>query len=304
MKAMAFAAPGSPEVLRLMEFADPQAGRGEVRVRVRAAGVQPADYAVRQSGWAPPGATLRFPQIPGNEFAGVIDQLGEGVEDFAVGDEVLGFRVLTCYAELVTASAEQVVRKPPGMDWAVAGALSASGQTAHTSLQTLGIGPGDTVLIHAAAGGVGTVAVQLARLWGATVIGTASERNHDYLRSLGAIPVAYGAGMVERVRAVAPGSVDVVVDGIGGEALRDSLALVADKGRIGTLVAHDLAEQLGVRKLFSQRSAARLAELAALHEQGELQIHIGRRFPLREAAEAHRQGETGHGRGKLVLVVD
>jgi NADPH:quinone reductase-like Zn-dependent oxidoreductase len=98
--------------------------------------------------------------------------------------------------------------------------------------------------------------------------------------------------------------VDVVVDGIGGEALRDSLALVADKGRIGTLVAHDLAEQLGVRKLFSQRSAARLAELAALHEQGELQIHIGRRFPLREAAEAHRQGETGHGRGKLVLVVD
>lgn len=304
MKAMAFAAPGPPEVLRLMELADPQAGDGEVRVRVRAAGVQPADYAVRRSGWAPPGATISYPQIPGNECAGVIDQVGEGVSGFAAGDEVIGFRVLGCYAELVTVSAEQVVRKPPGMPWAAAGALSASGQTAHTGLQTLGVGPGDTVLIHAAAGGVGTVAVQLARLWGATVIGTASERNHDYLRALGAIPVAYGEGLVERVRAVALGGVDVIVDGIGGAALRDSLALVADRSRAGTFVAHDLADELGIRKLFSQRSAARLAALAALCEQGRLRIHVSRTFPLREAAAAHRLGETGHARGKLALLVE
>ena len=135
------------------------------------------------------------PLIPGNEFAGVVERVGDGVGDFEPGDEVIGFRVLGCYAELAVTSAEQMVQKPPAMPWAQAGSLSSSGQTAHRALERLGLEAGQTILIHAAAGGVGTMAVQIARDRGATVIGTASERNHDYLRGLGAIPVAYGNGL-------------------------------------------------------------------------------------------------------------
>lgn len=160
------------------------------------------------------------------------------------------------------------------------------------------------MLIHAAAGGVGTIAVQLARAWGATVIGTASERNHDYLRSLGAIPVAYGDGLIDRVRSIKPDGVDAVFDAAGGEALLDSLALVQNKNRIGTIVAFELAQKLGVRVIRSQRSVDRLAELAELYEQGKLHIHIRKTFPLHQAADAHREIESGHGRGKVVLVMD
>lgn len=303
MRAAAFPSFGPPDVLQEMELENPQAGPGQVRVRVKAAGVQPLDLAVR-GGYTPPGAAIRFPQIVGNEFAGVIDQAGEGVSGFTVGSEVLGFRMLGCYAEFVVVGADQIAAKPTGMPWESAGALSASGQTAHTALQALGVGQGDTVLIHAAAGGVGSVAVQLARAWGATVIGTASERNHEYLRSLGAIPVVYGEGLVDRVRALAPIGVDAAFDAIGGDALHVSAELVKDPGRIGTIVDFGLAEKLGVRSIRSQRSSARLAELVELYVQGKLRIHISKSFPLREAAEAHREVETGHVRGKIVLTID
>lgn len=302
MRAAAFASPGPPEVLEVVELPDPHAGPGEVRVRVHAAGAQPADVAVRRSGWAPPGATVTLPQVVGNEFAGVVDEVGEGVTRFAPGDAVLGFRTLGSAAELVTAPAAQVVHKPAEVPWVVAGALSASGQTAHTALQALGVGEGDTVLVHAAAGGVGTVAVQLARLEGATVVGTASERNHAYLRSLGAIPVTYGAGLVERVREVAPQGVDVALDAIGGEALAASLELVEDPDRIGTLVDFEAAQRLGVRALRTDRSAARLTELVALVADGRLRITVSQTFPLERAADAHRAVESGHVRGKVVIV--
>ncbi|GIJ26787.1 hypothetical protein Vqi01_19490 [Micromonospora qiuiae] len=200
-------------------------------MRVRAAGVQPFDCAVR-AGWTPPGTPPGFPRIPGNEFAGVVDQIGEGVTGIAVGTEVLGFDLLNAYAEHVVVPAGHVTAKPAGMPWEVAGGFSAAAQTAHIALRELNVGKGDTVLIHGAAGAVGTVAVQLAVQWGATVIGTAREVNHDYLRSLGAIPVAYGDGLLERVRAVAPDGVDAALDGAGGEALAVSLALVADAHRV------------------------------------------------------------------------
>lgn len=303
MRASAVSSFGPPDVLQLIHTQAPHADAGQVRIRVKAAGVQPVDLAVR-SGFTPPGATLQLPQILGNEFAGVIDQVGKGVKGFSVGSEVLGFQVLGCYAEYAVVPAEQVVAKPRNMPWEVAGALSASGQTAHTALTELGVGKGDTVLIHAAAGGVGTVAVQLARAWGATVIGTASERNHDYLRSLGAIPVSYGDGLVDRVRALAPNGVDAVLDAAGGDALRVSVELAANRHRIGTIVAFDQVEQLGVRAIRSQRSAARLAELVDLYAQGKLHIHIRKTFPLHQAADAHREVEMGHGRGKVVLVID
>lgn len=304
MKAVAFSTIGPPDVLHVMEFEDPQAGNGQIRVKIKAAGVQPADCGIRGSGWAPPNVTLRMPQILGNEFAGTIDQVGEGVRGFEVGEDVIGWSLLACYAEYVVVDADQVVRKPDSMPWEEAGVLTASGQTAHTALQALGIGEGDTVLIHAAAGGVGSFAVQLARAWGARVIGTASERNHDYLRSLGAVPVVYGPGLVDRVKAAAPEGVSASLDAAGEEALLASLELVGDRSRIGTIVAFDRVEELGVLAIRSQRSKDRLAELVQLYEQGKLQIHVFRAFSLSEAAEAHRTVESGHVRGKVVLRID
>ncbi|UGY93008.1 NADP-dependent oxidoreductase [Streptomyces gobiensis] len=303
MKAAAFRAFGGPEVMEVVEIATPTPAPGQLRVRVRAAGAQAYDCAVRE-GWTPPGQTLSFPQVVGNDFAGIVDAVGDGVTGFAVGDEVLGWALLSCYAEYLVVPAEQAVAKPAAMSWEAAGAFSASAQTAHTALQALHVGRGDTVLVHAAAGGVGTVAVQLAKEWGATVIGTASPRNHDYLRSLGAVPVAYGPGLVDRVRELAPGGVSAALDAVGGGAALDaSVALVENRERIGTLVDFDRVEELGVQAIFSQRSAERLAELTALYDEKKLRIEISKSFPLDQAADAHREVETGHVRGKVVLTI-
>ncbi|MFJ3218097.1 NADP-dependent oxidoreductase [Kitasatospora sp. NPDC086801] len=300
MKAVTVTGSGGPEVLRVTEVPDPEPGPGQVRVRVYAAGVQPVDLAIRE-GFRPPGAVVEPPFVLGNEFAGVVDRLGPDGSGWQVGDEVLGFRFLDSQAGLVTVDAAQLVAKPAGMPWEQAGSLSASGQTAHLALTLLTVGPGDTVLVHGASGGVGTVAVQLARAWGATVIGTASERNHDHLRELGAIPVAYGEGLVERVRAVAPQGVDAAFDAAGRGALEASVDLVADRDRIGTVVDYAGAERLGVRRLRGERTAARLAELVALWEAGGLRLEVAETFPLERAADAHRLVGTGHVRGKVVL---
>ncbi|MFI9812607.1 NADP-dependent oxidoreductase [Saccharothrix variisporea] len=302
MKAAAFSAPGGPEVLELVEVDTPEAGPGQVRVRVKAAGVQPVDLAVRE-GWTPPGATLVYPQVIGNEFAGVVDQVGADVTGYSVGDEVLGFSTLGAYAEYVAVPADQVTHKPANVPWEVAAGLSGAGQAAHTAVEVLGVKDGETFLVHAAAGAVGTVAVQLARMIGATVIGTASEANHDYLRSLGAIPVTYGEGLVERVRALAPDGVDVSLDAAGADGLRAAVELVADKDRVGTMVAFEIYQELGVRWLGSKRSPERLATLARLVDEGALKIQVRRTYPLEQAADAHREVGTGHGRGKVVLSI-
>ncbi|SDY80721.1 NADPH:quinone reductase [Amycolatopsis xylanica] len=300
MKVAGFTEAGSPEVLRVLEVEDPHPGAGEVRVRVKAAGVQPYDAAVR-AGWEPPGADLRWPRVPGNEFAGVVDEVGEGVTRVRTNDEVLGFTQLGAYAEYVVVPQEHVTAKPADMPWEVAGGFTAGTQTAHIALEVLEIGKSDTILIHAAAGSVGTAAVQLATLQGARVVGTASEANQDYVRSLGATPVVYGDGLLERVKRAAPQGIDAVLDGAGGVALELSLELVDDRSRILTLVEHDKAAALGVRVSKSGRSAERLAELAALYAKGDLRFHVRRTYPLSRAAEAHREIETGHGRGKAVI---
>ncbi|GAB2559275.1 NADP-dependent oxidoreductase [Gracilibacillus alcaliphilus] len=304
MKAAAFHSPGNPDVLQIMDFENPVPKNGQVRVKVKAAGVQPVDCAIRGYGFTPPGVEIKYPQILGNEFSGVIDRLGEGVEDFSVGSAVIGWSLLSSYAEYVVVPTSQIVRKPQTMPWDEAGVLTASGQTAHTALKELGIGKGDTVLIHAAAGGVGTFAVQLAKAWGANVIGTASLRNHDYLKSLGATPVLYGEGLVERVCEIAPGGVDAALDAAGEDALRASIELVQDKKRIGTIVSFDLSESLGTISIRSKRSISRLSELTQLYEQGQLRIVISQSFPLHQVVEAHKVVETGHGYGKVVLTVD
>ncbi|MEV5511302.1 NADP-dependent oxidoreductase [Streptomyces orinoci] len=300
-RAIVFHQPGGAEVLRLEEVAEVQAGPGQVRVRVRAAGVQPYDVAIR-SGWTPPGAGP-LPRIPGNEFAGVIDQVGPGVTGWAVGDEVLGFGRLGAYAELLVSPADQIARKPEGMSWEVAGGFTAGNQTAHIALEVLAPRPGEVLLVHGAAGSVGTSAVQLARAAGAMVIGTAREANHEYVRSLGAVPVAYGDGLVDRIRRLAPEGVDMVIDGAGGEAFDLSLGLVKNRSRMLTLVEHDRAASAGVRTTPPARSAARLAELAERYIRGELAWHIRAAYPLERAADAQRDVERGHGRGKVVLLV-
>ncbi|MFC4104206.1 NADP-dependent oxidoreductase [Paenibacillus xanthanilyticus] len=305
MKAAAITAFGGPEVMRLIDAPEPQAGPGQVRVRVKAAGVQHYDCAVR-GGWTPAyGLTVRLPQIPGNEFAGIVDQVGEGVTAFAIGSEVLGFNLLNCYAQYVVVGVDQIVDKPTSMTWEEAGGLTGNGQGAHIALQAIGVKPGDTVLINGAAGSLGAFAVQLAKEWGAkTVIGTASLRNHDYLRSLGAVPLTYEAGLAERIRAIAPDGVQAAFDTAGGEGLEAAVALVPDKNRVCTFFAYDRIEELGLRVVRGERSAARLAELAELHTQGKLRIEIREAFPLERSADAHRLIETRHGRGKIVLTID
>ncbi|MFC0863410.1 NADP-dependent oxidoreductase [Sphaerimonospora cavernae] len=302
MKVSYVTEPGGPEVLQTREVPDPVPGAGQVRVRVRAAGVQPFDLAVRE-GWRPSYATGELPSIPGNEFAGVIDSVGDGVTGWRPGEEVLGFGLLGCYAEYVVVGADQIVRKPPSMPWEVAGGFTAGAQTAEIAWEEVGPGPGDVVLIHAAAGNVGGFAVQLARLRGARVIGTSRSDHHDYLRGLGAEPVDYRSDLVGRVRGLAPDGVDVVLDGAGREALAATLELAKDLTRTRTIYAHEEGPKVGVATLSGTRSAERLGHLAELYGKGEITSLIRSTYPLDRAADAHRELETGHGRGKIVITV-
>ncbi|HEX6444036.1 MAG TPA: NADP-dependent oxidoreductase [Streptosporangiales bacterium] len=291
---------GDPDVLHVVDVEPPTPGPGEVRVRVEAAGVQPFDTNFR--GGRVDWLQARFPQRLGNDVAGTVDAVGPGVHGLAAGDEVLG-AVSGGYADHVLAKADHVTPKPAGMPWAEAGALSASGRTAVYVLRELGVGAGDTVLVHAAAGGVGSMAVQVARAHGAGVIGTASPRNHDYLRSLGATPVAYGEGLADRVRAIAPDGVDAALDAAGTEeAGRTSLELAKDPQRVLTIVGGSPAQRLGIRMVSAAPTAEMLAELVDLYRKGRLHVTVHRTFPLEQAADAHREVEAGHVRGKVVLL--
>lgn len=305
MQAVHFDRYGGPDELYPTVLAMPEAAPGELRVRVRAAGVQPADIARRSGEFARRGidAQAAFPQRLGHEFAGVVDQIGDGVRGYYHGQEVLGWCDGGAYAEAVTVPAAQVVAKPPMMSWAVAGALSASGQTAQVALRALEVGRGDTLLVHGAAGGVGSIAVQLARLAGARVIGTASRENHAYLRTLGVEPVLYGEGLVARVRELAPQGVTVALDAAGRGAIAASLALGARRERIGSLVDGEGAREHGVLRLRGECDRDRLRQLVELYEHGRLHVHVREIYPLAHAAVAHRDVETGHGRGKVVLMV-
>ena len=299
-RAVVYDGYGGPEVLHVVEVPDPEPGPGQVRIRVRAAGVQPADTKLRSGAWQS-WVSVTFPGRLGNEAAGTVDAVGPEVTGFAVGDEVLGPAV-GAYADAVVTEANLLARKPAALSWSEAGALSASGQTASTVLEDLGIGPGETLLVNAAAGGVGLMAVQIAVARGVTVIGTARESNHAFLRELGAIPVAYGPGLAERVRAVAPDGVDAALDAVGGDALAVSLDLVGKPDKVGTIADQAAAARLGVRSLGTRRSGSRLAELVDLAAAGELRVFVWKQFPLDQVAEAHRESEGRHLRGKIVLV--
>ena len=297
VKAVRFSRFGGPEVLEIVDLPDPHPGRGQVRIAVRAAGVNPSDWKKRQG-----LMDGELPQTLGHEAAGVVDELGEGVAGVAVGDRVFGFSAEgTAQAELAVLSYYAPI--PPSLDFPGAAALPAAIETATRALDQLG--SGSTLLINGASGSVGSAAVQLAVVRGARVIGTASAANHEYLRSLGAEPVAYGQGLAERVRALAPNGVDTALDVAGNGVLPELIELAGGRQQVVTIADFGGAQQHGVR--FSSGDAVRavhaLAEIGELIESGRFSLPVAQTFPLAEIAEAHRVSEDGHVRGKLVLLV-
>jgi NADPH:quinone reductase-like Zn-dependent oxidoreductase len=301
MKAVTFSEYGGPEVLRVADVEDPTPGPGQIRIAVRAAGVNPIDWKAR-SGALREVMPLSFPVVDGREAAGVVDDVGPDVGDVAPGDEVFGFTVGGAAAE--RAILDGWAGKPAGMAWEEAAGLPVAAETSVRVFRVLGgVGEGQTLVINGAAGGVGAAAVQLARARGARVIGTASEPNHEFLRSLGAEPTTYGDGMVDRVRALAPDGVDLAFDTAGKGGLPDLIELTGDPARVAT-IADFSAAALGVKVTGGGdfRALEALDEAASLFEAGHLQVPVARTLPFAQAAEAHRLSEEGHVRGKLILV--
>ncbi|GAB3957418.1 NADP-dependent oxidoreductase [Streptomyces sparsus] len=302
MKAIVFDRFGGPEVLHESDEKIPRPGPGQIRVRVRAAGVNPLDGKIR-SGALEAVFPTPLPSVPGLELAGTVDALGDGVTAVSVGDAVLGWADTGSYAEYALAGT--FTTKPAALSFADAAALPVAGDTANRVLRLLDVRAGETLLVHGATGAVGTVAVQLAVARGAHVIGTASAENQRYLASLGATPTLYGDGLVDRVRALAPRGVDAVFDVAGRGALPDSVELRGGTERIVT-IADFAAAELGVT--FSSgapedRSAPDLAALAEQAANGSLVTTVAATYPLAEAAAAQRVSATGHVRGKLVPTV-
>ncbi|MGW4983766.1 NADP-dependent oxidoreductase [Streptomyces mirabilis] len=294
---------GSTDVLSVVDVPPPAPGPGQVRLAVRAAGVNPIDWKILR-GYMSQVMPLDLPAGLGSDVAGVVDQVGAGVTAFEVGDEVLGASITPSYAQSALADPAVLVAKPASVSWEVAGSLAGPGITAWEVLDKLEIAKGETLLVHAAAGGVGTFAVQLAVARGARVIGTASESNHEQLRSLGAEPVTYGEGLVDRVRAIAPQGVDAVLDASGRGEIPDSIALAGGPARVLTLVAFDAADT-GIQVHMSapgENGAQALRDILNLMEQGRLRVPIWRTFPLAEAADALQVSQAGHLGGKIVLL--
>ncbi|WP_286259797.1 NADP-dependent oxidoreductase [Streptomyces graminofaciens] len=306
MRAVVAQQYGGPETLQLTEIDKPEAGPGSVLVRVKAAGVNPVDWHVL-AGHLDSILKVSLPLVPGFDVAGVVEAVGPDVTHFSVGDEVFGY-VRTdqvqygTYAEFVAAPVHTIARKPASLTWQQAAGLPLVGLTALQSLTRVGAGAGETVLVHAAAGGVGSLAVQIAVAQGARVIGTASERNHEFLRSLGAEPVVYGDGLVERVRELAPEGIDAAVDCVGGDAVAVSQKLLKDPSRVASIVDPEVT-RLGGHQVWTQPVPEDLAALASLADAGDLTVHIDRVLPLAEAADALRLSQTGRVRGKIVLDV-
>ncbi|MGK9149203.1 NADP-dependent oxidoreductase [Plantibacter flavus] len=303
---------GSADVLQLVEVPTPHPAAGELVVEVRAAGVNPIDWKLRSG--IRGGQHLAEPRRVGSDGGGVIVEVGDGVDGWAVGDEVVIVNGDGTYATHLVVTPRQIIAKPAAISFEEAAAIGIPVSTAYQALRSLGVTDGTTLLIHGGSGSVGHAAVQFARAWGAAVIATASERNHERLREIGAIPVAYGPGLVERIREAAPQGIDRVLDAVGtDEALEASFELVDDRQHIGTIVVGAKAAALGIQAwsggnplpLTDQEQAWRaeaIPAVAELAERGGFSFELGTIRPLAEAAEAHRESESGHPSGKLILV--
>ena len=305
MKAITYAEYGAPDTLQLTDVADPKVGPGEVLIRVRSASVNPVDWKVL-GGYLDGLMQAQFPAIPGWDVAGVVEAVGLDTPEWEPGDEVIAYARKDwvhggTFAELVAAPVRTVARKPASLGWHEAAGLPLAGLTAYQLLHRLDTKAGDTVLVHAAAGGVGILAVQVANVLGARVIGTASAGNHEFLRGLGAEPVTYGEGLAERVRRLAPEGVDVVLDLVGG-VLEDTLAVLKDGGRHASITDGSVAEHGGIAA-WVRPDAADLQALADLADAGKLTVPVAQVFPLAEAAKALELSQGGHVRGKIAIEV-
>ncbi|MCK2037424.1 NADP-dependent oxidoreductase [Microbacterium sp. SSW1-49] len=311
-RAIVYTEIGSPDVLHLSEVPDPVAGDGEVVVRIEAAGVNPIDAKIR--GGKRPSPPITEPRPVGFDGAGVIDSIGPGIDGYAVGDRVAIRDTVGTYADLLLVPVANLASLPDSVTAAEGAGIGIPAGTAYQALRSLAVTTGDVLLVHGGSGSVGQAAVQFAVAWGATVIATASPARHDQLRELGAIPVAYGDGLLERVREAAPEDVTVALDCAGtDEAIETSLALVADRDRIATIVRGPDAASFGIRA-FSGGSPQPLTaeELAwraealpatiALLASGDFTIELGPELPLAEAAQAHELVESGAASGKIVLI--
>lgn len=291
--------------VRVRDLPTPKVFPGSVLIEVRAAGVNPVDWKA-MSGGLDGLIDAVFPVIPGWDVAGIVVETGIDTPEFAVGDEVLAYArkdVLHAgtFAELVAVEAAHVARKPADLSWEQAGSLPLAGGTALRTLDILDITAADTVLIHAAAGGVGSLGVQIAKARGARVLGTASPRNHDYLRELGAEPLDYGAGLIDRVRELAPDGVQAVADFVGGQ-LDTTRAVLAPDGRHASIADNSVAEH-GGHVIWVRPDGTQTQRLADLAAKGDLTVPVAATFSLEEVADAFAASRTGHTRGKNVIVL-
>ncbi|ROS30507.1 NADP-dependent oxidoreductase [Cellulomonas sp. PhB150] len=308
MRAITYSRYGGADVLELTEQPTPKVGPDSVLVRVRASSVNPVDWKVRQ-GYLDPLMDADFPVVPGWDVAGVVERAGLDTPELAVGDEVYGYVRKDwmhggTLAEYVAAPVRTLARKPASLSFEEAAAVPLAGLTAFQTIERSGVTSGQTVLVHAAAGGVGQFAVQIAVARGARVIGTASTTNHEHLRSLGAEPVEYGDGLVDRVRGIAPDGVDVVLDYGTPDLVETTRALLAPGGTVASIVEAAARDELGGHYVWVRPSSADLDALTALIEAGSIRVDVAEVFELADSAAAHRLSEGGHVRGKVVVRVD
>ncbi|GAA2808269.1 NADP-dependent oxidoreductase [Crossiella cryophila] len=306
MRAMVYRRFGGPEVLEPADLPEPKTHLDSVLVRVRAAALNPADLS-NQSGLFEHTLETHFPVVPGWDIAGVVERAGLGAPEFKPGDEVIGYirgelmRAHGGLAELVATDVRTLLPKPAGWSWAEAAGLPLAGLTAYQAIvRVLDVRPGETLLVHAASGAVGSLAAQLAKFRGARVIGTASPRNHDYLHELGVEPVGYGPGLADRVLELAALGVDAVLDAAG----RGTLPATAAVGRPGARLASAAEFGLpGVANVFVRLDPADFRAVATLAEQGVLRVRVGATFPLDQAAQAQRVLAAGTSQGKVVVEI-
>lgn len=304
MRAVRFDHYGGVDVLDVREAEDPVAGPGRVLVAVKAAGINPGEISIRE-GLLDKMWPATFPSGEGTDLAGVVQAVGDGVTEFAPGDEVLGWtEERASHAELVAVPADQLTAKPPSVPWEVAGSLFVVALAGYASVDAVAPQAGETVVVSAAAGGVGSMAAQLARHTGATVIGLASERNHDWLRAHDIIPVRYGDGQAERIREAAGGPVDAFIDTFGGGYVDLAIELGVAPDRINTIIDREAAARVGAKTqgTHALASAAILADLVAMVADGTLDLEVARTYPLDQVRDAFTELAERHTRGKIVLL--
>ena len=301
-RAFVFREYGGPETQSFVELPMPVPGSGELLVGVRAAGVNPADWKFR-AGYMSTFVPLQLPAVFGSELAGVVEQLGEGVEGFAVGDEVFGSPVGGAYAEYSLLPIAAAARKPAGVSFVAAATLPVAAATAYDGVHQLGLGRGQVLLVNGVGGGVGVAAAQIARGLGVEVIGTASAGKKEFVESIGVTHVPYGDGVADRIRTVAPDGVDAIYDLVGGDALRSVAGLVKDPSKLITAVDPATASEYGGSPVERARNSQVLDAVAVLVESGSLNPFVSKVFPFDEAADALALVEAGHAQGKVVLEI-